>query len=158
MATPPNRPTSRPSGRPTELPPWDAPSPEARARFLAALKPDGNGLVAAIAQAHGTGEVLMLAWMNAEAVEETLATGRLTYYSRSRKGLWRKGETSGQVQHLIDLRLDCDGDALLATVHQDGVACHTGRRSCFSWGLRAGEVAPLEPVLADPASLYGAAH
>ena len=100
----------------------------------------------------------MLAWMNAEAVEETLATGRVTYYSRSRKGLWRKGETSGQVQHLIDLRLDCDGDALLATVHQDGVACHTGRRSCFSWGLQNGAVAPLEPVLADPAALYGAAH
>ncbi|MBP0445645.1 phosphoribosyl-AMP cyclohydrolase [Roseomonas sp. SSH11] len=147
MATPPNRPAG--------LPAWNIPTAEARARFLAALKPDSHGLVAAIAQAHGTGEVLMLAWMNAEAVEETLATGRVTYYSRSRKGLWRKGETSGQVQHLIDLRLDCDGDALLAIVHQDGVACHTGRRSCFSWGLREDSVAPLEPVLADPATLYG---
>ena len=159
MATPPNRAPDhvpgRSTDRPADLAPWHAPSPEARARFLAALRPDANGLVAAIAQAEGTGEVLMLAWMNAEAVEETLLTGRVTYYSRSRRKLWRKGETSGQVQHLIDLRLDCDGDALLATVRQDGVACHTGRRSCFSWGLREGEVAPLEPVLADPAGLYG---
>ncbi|WP_084697905.1 phosphoribosyl-AMP cyclohydrolase [Muricoccus aerilatus] len=154
MATPPNRPAVRPPGRPADLPPWQPPSPEACAAFVAALKPDTNGLVAAIAQAHGTGEVLMLAWMNAESVAETLETGRVTYYSRSRRALWRKGETSGQVQHLIDLRLDCDGDALLATVHQDGVACHTGRRSCFSWGLSAGEVAPLEPVLTDPAALY----
>ena len=174
MATPPNHaPAGAPvprdtaphdhahapgGGRPAALPPWQPPSPEARARFLAALRPDANGLVAAIAQAAGTGEVLMLAWMNAEAVESTLATGRVTYYSRSRRALWRKGETSGQVQHLLDLRLDCDGDALLATVHQDGVACHTGRRSCFSWGLQDGMVAPLEPVLADPAALYGAAQ
>jgi len=146
-----------PPKRPDALPPWQVPSPEARARFVAALRPDAAGLVAAVAQAHGTGEVLMLAWMSAAAVEETLATGRVTYWSRSRRALWRKGETSGQVQHLVDLRLDCDGDAVLATVHQDGVACHTGRRSCFSWGLRAGEVAALEPVLADPAALYGGA-
>jgi len=162
MPTPPNHstaPVPAPApGRPASLPPWHAPSPGARARFLAALKPDSNGLVAAVAQAHGTGEVLMLAWMNAEAVDETLRTGRVTYYSRSRRGLWRKGETSGQVQHLLDLRLDCDGDALLATVHQDGVACHTGRRSCFSWGLEGEAVAPLEPVLADPAALYGGAR
>jgi phosphoribosyl-AMP cyclohydrolase len=157
MAPLPNRTLERPGSRPDDLPPWQPPSPEARAHFVAALKPDANGLVAAIAQAHGTGEVLMLAWMNAEAVEETLSTGRVTYYSRSRKGLWRKGETSGQVQHLIELRLDCDGDALLATVHQDGVACHTGRRSCFSWGLKDGAVSPLEPVLTDPAALYGKA-
>jgi phosphoribosyl-AMP cyclohydrolase len=156
MSTPPNLPKS-PSVRPAGLPAWHAPSPGARARFLAALKPDANGLVAAIAQAHGTGEVLMMAWMSPEAVEETLATGRVTYYSRSRRALWRKGETSGQVQHLIDLRLDCDGDALLATVHQDGVACHTGRRSCFSWGLKDEAVQPLEPVLADPVTLYGTA-
>ena len=161
MVTPPKLPA--PPGanpaRPDSLPPWRPPSPAARAAFVAALRPDASGLVAAIAQAHGTGEVLMLAWMNAEAVAETLETGRVTYYSRSRRGLWRKGETSGQVQHLLDLRLDCDGDALLATVHQDGVACHTGRRSCFSWGLEAeadaSAVVPLEPVLADPAMLYG---
>jgi phosphoribosyl-AMP cyclohydrolase len=158
MSTPPNLPAKPLPGRPAGLPAWHAPSPEARARFLAALRPDANGLVAAIAQAHGTGEVLMMAWMSPEAVEETLATGRVTYYSRSRRALWRKGETSGQVQHLIDLRLDCDGDALLATVHQDGVACHTGRRSCFSWGLKEEAVQPLEPVLADPAALYGTAH
>ncbi|MFC0388719.1 phosphoribosyl-AMP cyclohydrolase [Muricoccus vinaceus] len=156
MAKPPNHPPPCPPGRPAGIPPWHAPSPEARAAFTAALKPDGKGLVAAIAQAHGTGEVLMLAWMNAEAVAETLQTGRVTYYSRSRRALWRKGETSGQVQHLIDLRLDCDGDALLATVHQEGVACHTGRRSCFSWGLEGQAVKPLEPVLAAPATLYGA--
>ncbi|WP_159348447.1 phosphoribosyl-AMP cyclohydrolase [Roseomonas harenae] len=158
MPTPPNLPAKPLPERPAGLPAWHAPSPEARARFLAALRPDANGLVAAIAQAHGTGEVLMMAWMSPEAVEETLATGRVTYYSRSRRALWRKGETSGQVQHLIDLRLDCDGDALLATVHQDGVACHTGRRSCFSWGLKEEAVQPLEPVLADPAALYGTAH
>ncbi|WP_426957763.1 phosphoribosyl-AMP cyclohydrolase [Muricoccus radiodurans] len=141
--------------RPAHLPPWQAPSPEARAAFLAALRPDAKGLVAAIAQAHDSREVLMLAWMNREAVEETLATGRVTYFSRSRNALWRKGETSGQVQHLLHLRLDCDGDALLAVVEQVGVACHTGRRSCFSWGLQAGDVVPLEPVLADPEALYG---
>jgi phosphoribosyl-AMP cyclohydrolase len=144
--------------RPAGLPDWQPPSPEARARFVAALRPDSNGLVAAVAQDHGSGEVLMLAWMNAEAVEETLATGRVTYFSRSRQALWRKGETSGQVQHLIDLRLDCDGDAILAVVDQVGVACHTGRRSCFSWGLKEGEVSPLEPVLADPDALYGHGH
>ncbi len=141
--------------RPADLPPWVAPDAAARAAFIAALRADANGLVAAIAQARGTGEVLMLAWMTAEAVEETLATGRVTYFSRSRGALWRKGETSGQVQHLLDLRLDCDGDAVLAVVEQEGVACHTGRRSCFSWGLRDGAMAALAPVLADPATLYG---
>ena len=157
MADPPNLAPdpAPPSARPAGLPAWHPPSPEARDAFLAALRPDMNGLVAAIAQAHGTGEVLMLAWMNPESVAETLETGRVTYYSRSRRELWRKGATSGQVQHLLDLRLDCDGDALLATVHQEGVACHTGRRSCFSWGLAGDSVAPLEPVLQDPAVLYG---
>ncbi|TPG61284.1 phosphoribosyl-AMP cyclohydrolase [Roseomonas nepalensis] len=154
MAEPPNLAPAPPT-RPAALPAWHPPSPDARAAFVAALRPDEKGLVAAIAQAEGTGEVLMLAWMNAEAVAETLETGRVTYYSRSRRKLWRKGATSGQVQHLLDLRLDCDGDALLATVHQEGVACHTGRRSCFSWGLAGEAVAPLEPVLQDPARLYG---
>jgi phosphoribosyl-AMP cyclohydrolase len=92
---------------------------------------NAQGLVPAIAQQHDTGEVLMLAWMNREAIAETLATGRVCYYSRSRGGLWRKGETSGQVQRLIELRMDCDGDALLVLVDQPGVACHTGRRDCF---------------------------
>jgi len=130
--------------------------PEARARLIGAIRFDARGLVPAIAQAQDTGEVLMLAWMNREAVEETLATGRVCYFSRSRGGLWRKGETSGQVQRLVDLRLDCDGDTLLALVEQTGVACHTGRRSCFYRGLRDGALAELAAPEADPAALYGA--
>jgi len=98
---------------------------------LAALSFDANGLVAAVAQQHDTGEVLMLAWMNREAVRETLATGRVCYWSRSRQRPWRKGETSGHVQRLIELRVDCDGDAVLLRVDQTGAACHTGQRSCF---------------------------
>ncbi len=89
------------------------------------------GLVPAIAQQHDTGEVLMLAWMNAESVAETLATGRVCYWSRSRQALWRKGETSGHIQRLVEMRVDCDGDALLLRVEQTGPACHTGSRSCF---------------------------
>ncbi len=85
------------------------------------------GLIPAIAQAEKTGEVLMMAWMNRAAIEETLATGQVCYFSRSRNKLWRKGETSGQVQRLVELRLDCDGDCLLLLVEQTGVACHTGR-------------------------------
>ncbi|PZW50945.1 phosphoribosyl-AMP cyclohydrolase [Humitalea rosea] len=132
--------------------PISAPS---RERLLDALRFDANGLIAAIAQQHDTGEVLMLAWMDRAAVEESLATGRAVYYSRSRKALWRKGETSGQTQRLIDLRMDCDGDAVLLLVDQAGVACHTGRRSCFSWALRDGELTSIAPVLADPKALYG---
>ena len=90
-----------------------------------------TGLVAAIAQQHDTGEVLMLAWMNRDAVAETLATGQVCYWSRSRSVLWRKGETSGHTQRLVEARLDCDGDALLLLIDQTGVACHTGARSCF---------------------------
>ncbi len=108
------------------------------ASLLPAIRFDGNGLVAAVAQQHGTGEVLMLAWMNAAAVRETLETGRVCYFSRSRGALWRKGETSGQVQRLVEMRLDCDGDALLLLVEQRGVACHTGRRSCFHRAARDG--------------------
>ena len=129
--------------------------PAARARLLDAIRFDASGLVPAIAQAHDTGEVLMLAWMNREAVEETLATGRVCYWSRSRGGPWRKGETSGQVQRLVDLRLHCDGDTLLALVEQTGVACHTGRRSCFYRALREGEMAEIAAPEADPAALYG---
>lgn len=92
---------------------------------------DRNGLVPAIAQQHDTGEVLMLAWMNEEALKETLATGRVCYWSRSRRKLWRKGETSGHVQRLVEARLDCDGDTVLLLVDQTGPACHTGERSCF---------------------------
>src|SRR6202047_4413517 len=94
---------------------------------LAEIRFGPDGLVPAIAQQHDTGEVLMLAWMNREAVRITLAEGRACYWSRSRQALWRKGETSGQVQRLHELRLDCDGDAVLLLVEQDGVACPTGR-------------------------------
>ncbi len=103
-----------------------------------AIRFDSAGLVPAVAQQHDTGEVLTLAWMNRDAVEETLRTGRVCYWSRSRRALWRKGETSGQVQRLVEMRLDCDGDALLLLVDQTGVACHTGRRSCFYRAARDG--------------------
>ncbi|MEN0075250.1 MAG: phosphoribosyl-AMP cyclohydrolase [Paracraurococcus sp.] len=129
--------------------------PAARARLLDAIRFDARGLVPCIAQQHDTGEVLMLAWMSREAVEETLATGRVCYYSRSRGGLWRKGETSGQQQRLVDLRLDCDGDTLLALVEQTGVACHTGRRSCFYLALRDGALAEIAAPEIAPEALYG---
>jgi len=116
---------------------------------------DAQGLVPAIAQQHDTGEVLMLAWMNREAVAETLATGRVCYYSRSRGALWRKGETSGQVQRLIELRLDCDGDALLLLVDQPGVACHTGRRDCFFRAPGPGGWREIADVKISPELLYG---
>ncbi|MBV8912053.1 MAG: phosphoribosyl-AMP cyclohydrolase [Acetobacteraceae bacterium] len=116
---------------------------------------DASGLVPAIAQQHNTGEVLMLAWMNREAVVETLATGRVCYWSRSRAALWRKGETSGQTQRLIELRIDCDGDALLLLVDQHGVACHTGRRTCFFRAARSGELVVIAEPEVSPAALYG---
>ena len=97
----------------------------------ARLKRTPDGLVAAIVQQHGTGEVLMLGWMDDEALARTLATGRATYWSRSRQEYWVKGETSGHRQWVREVRLDCDGDALLVTVDQEGPACHTGDRSCF---------------------------
>jgi phosphoribosyl-AMP cyclohydrolase len=98
---------------------------------LAAIRFDANGLVPAVAQQHDTGEVLMMAWMNRESIEETLATGQVCYYSRSRAQLWRKGETSGHVQRLVEMRLDCDGDTILLLVEQTGPACHTGAHNCF---------------------------
>ncbi|EBA08846.1 phosphoribosyl-AMP cyclohydrolase [Sagittula stellata] len=97
----------------------------------ATLVYDANGLIPCIAQQEGTGEVLMMAWMNADAVARTLETGRVTYWSRSRQAFWVKGETSGHTQALVDLRVDCDRDCLLAVVRQEGPACHTNRRSCF---------------------------
>ena len=125
---------------------------------LAAIKFDSHGLVPAIAQQHETREVLMMAWMNAESIRETLATGRVCYYSRSRGGLWRKGETSGQTQHLKELRIDCDGDTLLLLVHQDGVACHTGRRSCFYRAARDGGLTEIAAPEVSPEALYGHGH
>jgi phosphoribosyl-AMP cyclohydrolase len=122
--------------------------------LLDAIQFDATGLVPVIAQAKDGGEVLMMAWMNRDAVAETLTTGRVCYWSRSRQALWRKGETSGQVQHLVDLRLDCDGDTLLALVDQHGVACHTGRRTCFYRAPRGDELATLTAPEADPDALY----
>ncbi|HUZ63228.1 MAG TPA: phosphoribosyl-AMP cyclohydrolase [Acetobacteraceae bacterium] len=115
---------------------------------------DANGLVPAIAQQHDSGEVLMMAWMNRAAVAETLATGRVCYFSRSRNRLWRKGETSGQEQRLIELRVDCDGDTLLLLVDQTGVACHTGRRSCFFRAVRSGGLAEIAAPSVAPETLY----
>ncbi|MBT1260678.1 phosphoribosyl-AMP cyclohydrolase [Pseudomonas sp. VS40] len=99
--------------------------------FFDALPWNSDGLIAAIAQQHRSGEVLMLAWMNRQALKETLATGQVCYWSRSRQQLWRKGESSGHWQQLIEARLDCDGDAVLLIVDQQGPACHTGRPTCF---------------------------
>jgi phosphoribosyl-AMP cyclohydrolase len=122
---------------------------------LAAIAFDADGLVPAIAQQHDSGEVLMMAWMDRDAVAETLRTGDVHYWSRSRNRLWRKGESSGQTQRLVDLRIDCDGDTLLLLVEQKGVACHTGRHNCFFNALRSGKVKPIIPVEVDPKALYG---
>jgi phosphoribosyl-AMP cyclohydrolase len=113
------------------------------------------GLVMTVAQQHDTGEVLMAAWMNADAIRETLDTGRVCYWSRSRAKLWRKGETSGQTQKLVELRLDCDGDCILLLVDQKGVACHTGRRNCFFRAARDGKLVTFAEPQVDPAKLYG---
>jgi phosphoribosyl-AMP cyclohydrolase len=138
-----------------EAPAAVAAPPAAGAALLDAIRFDDRGLVAAVAQQHDSGEALMLAWMNRDAVAETLATGRVCYWSRSRGALWRKGETSGQAQRLVEMRLDCDGDALLLLVDQTGVACHTGRRSCFYRALRDGELVETAAPEVDPAALYG---
>jgi phosphoribosyl-AMP cyclohydrolase len=122
--------------------------------ILAAIAFDEAGLVPAIAQQHDSGEVLMLAWMNRDAVQETLETGRVCYWSRSRGNLWRKGETSGQVQRLVEMRIDCDNDCLLLLVDQTGVACHTGRRSCFFTAIRNGEPKVIADVVTAPETLY----
>jgi phosphoribosyl-AMP cyclohydrolase len=126
------------------------------AELLDTLVFDRDGLIPAIAQQHDSGEVLMLAWMNRAAIDETLATGRVCYWSRSRESLWRKGETSGQVQRLVEFRVDCDNDCLLLLVDQKGVACHTGRRNCFFTAIRDGEAKTIADVEIDPAKLYGA--
>lgn len=123
--------------------------------LLDAIAFDRDGLVPAVAQQHDSGEVLMLAWMNREAVAQTLRTGEAHYWSRSRQRIWRKGEQSGQGQRLVELRLDCDGDALLLLVDQTGVACHTGRRTCFYRVERSGALETVLAVAADPDALYG---
>ena len=114
--------------------PVSAPALEA---VLGALSFNESGLVPAIAQQHDTGEVLMMAWMSRESVSETLTTGRVCYWSRSRQALWRKGDASGHTQHLVDFIVDCDGDTVLLKVDQKGPACHTGQRSCFFRAPRA---------------------
>ena len=113
----------------------------------ASLKYDAAGLIPTIAQDHATGEVLMMAWMNAESVSRTLASGHVTYWSRSRGAFWAKGETSGHVQRLVEMRIDCDRDSLLLKVDQTGPACHTGRRSCFYTAVQGGA----EVVTSGPA-------
>jgi phosphoribosyl-AMP cyclohydrolase len=123
--------------------------------LLDEIRFDANGLVPAIAQQHDTGEVLMMAWMSRESIIETLATSRVCYWSRSRNALWRKGETSGQAQDLVELRLDCDGDTILLLVNQTGVACHTGRRSCFYRAARDGELVTISDPTVTPEELYG---
>lgn len=122
--------------------------------ILAAVKFNPEGLVPVIAQQHDTLEVLMLAWMNAEALAETLDTGRVCYWSRSRKALWRKGESSGQVQLLKSARIDCDGDTLLLAVDQTGPACHTGRRHCFFYKFEPDAVVIDGDVMISPDDLY----
>jgi phosphoribosyl-AMP cyclohydrolase len=112
------------------------------------LKYDANGLIPVIAQDETTSEVLMMAWMNAEAVAKTLESGRVTYWSRSRQSFWIKGESSGHVQELVEMRVDCDSDCLLVLVRQTGPACHTNRRSCFYTAIREGaEVEILQPMV-----------
>jgi phosphoribosyl-AMP cyclohydrolase len=123
--------------------------------ILKEIRFDDAGLVLAVAQQHDTGDVLMVAWMNADAIRETLETGRVCYWSRSRGKLWRKGESSGQVQALKEMRIDCDGDSILLLVEQTGVACHTGRRNCFFRAVRDGKLVTIADVEVDPKALYG---
>ena len=123
-------------------------------RLLSELSFDANGLIPAIAQQFDSGEVLMMAWMNKEAVKATLTENRGIYWSRSRNSLWRKGESSGQIQQLKEFRWDCDRDTILLLVDQTGVACHTGRRNCFYFAIREDEVTTIADVIIDPASLY----
>lgn len=122
---------------------------------VTALKFNTDGLIPVIAQQHDSGEVLMMAWMNREALEETLDTGRVCYFSRSRQKLWRKGESSGQIQQLKELRVDCDGDTLLIRVDQTGPACHSGRQSCFYNLVKNDQIVIDSDPLISPEDLYG---
>jgi phosphoribosyl-AMP cyclohydrolase len=126
--------------------------------FLDAIKWDADGLVPVIAQEATTQDVLMFAFMNREAVQETVKRGEAVYWSRSRKRLWHKGEESGHLQKVHEMRLDCDNDVLLLKVtqlgHEPGIACHTGRHSCFFQKLEDGAWKAVEPVLKDPESIY----
>ena len=126
--------------------------------YLDAITWDAQGLVPVIAQEQGSKDVLMFAWMNREALQKTVELGRAVYFSRSRKKLWHKGEESGHVQMVHEIRIDCDADVVLLTVtqqgHEPGIACHTGRHSCFFSMLQDGQWQPVEPVLKDPATIY----
>jgi phosphoribosyl-AMP cyclohydrolase len=126
--------------------------------WLDSIKWDRDGLVPVIAQEAGSGDVLMFAWMNREALALTSESGRAVYFSRSRGRLWHKGEESGHVQQVHDIRVDCDSDVVLLKVtqlgHQPGIACHTGRHSCFYSRLQDGQWQAVEPVLKDPESIY----
>lgn len=129
------------------------------AAWLEQVTWDERGLVPVVVQEHATGDILMLAWMNREALSETVTTGRGVFYSRSRQRLWRKGESSGHHQQVHEVALDCDGDTVLLRVtqhgHVPGIACHTGRHSCFFRRLRAERWHDTEPVLKDPTLIYG---
>ncbi|VAV97426.1 Phosphoribosyl-AMP cyclohydrolase [hydrothermal vent metagenome] len=124
-------------------------------RAITEMRFSEQGLIAAIAQQCDSGEILMMAWMNGDAVRETLTTGRVCYWSRSRKALWRKGESSGQIQSLKHFRYDCDKDTILLMVDQKGVACHTGRRNCFYHEITSDGVKIISAPDVDPADLYG---
>ncbi|MBK8157306.1 MAG: phosphoribosyl-AMP cyclohydrolase [Rhodospirillaceae bacterium] len=128
-------------------------SPATKA-FIDGLTFDADGLIPAIAQQHDSGEVLMMAWMNRQSIVETLTGGRVVYWSRSRQALWRKGDSSGQEQRLIEFRVDCDRDCLLLLVDQIGVACHTGRRNCFFTAIRDNNPIVVADVIIDPSHLY----
>lgn len=123
--------------------------------WLAEVRFDANGLIPAIAQDATSGDILMMAWMNAEALTATATKGQAIYWSRSRNKLWRKGESSGHQQRVLDIRLDCDADVILLKVEQrGGIACHTGRRSCFYRRLEQGRWEVTDPVLKDPDTIY----
>ena len=123
-------------------------------KVLGRIEFDQNGLVPVIVQQYNTGAVLMMAWMNDNAITDTLKTGRICYYSRSRNSLWRKGEQSGQTQKLKDFRFDCDGDAILLLVEQTGVARHTGRQNCFFNAVRGKKIPIIEEIKIQPRDLY----
>ncbi len=129
------------------------------AEWLDEVNWNEDGLVPAIAQEQGSGQVLMMAWMNRAALAETVRSGYAVYWSRSRGRLWRKGESSGHRQQVREIRLDCDGDTILLQVEQaGGIACHTGRHHCFFKALREGQWRAIEPVLKDPADIYSRAN
>lgn len=129
--------------------------PESLNSWLDSVKWDADGLIPAIAQDAGSGRILMMAWMNREALQLTADEGRAVYWSRSRNQLWRKGETSGHVQTVGEIRLDCDADVIVLQVIQlGGIACHTGRESCFYRVLRDGKWHTVDPVLKDPKEIY----